>query len=226
MRNLALALVMLFCVCAAARADVVRIGGSSLSYAVPTGFARADGLFPMDLEALDREFGMDTVVFATFIPEADLEARRKDPRFVPSWYVHLAYDAIFSKLSIGDTMFSTATGLVRRVIGKQYADAGFIKKLEGLISGALNRKLTIESMTQKGIVDEKPRYRSILAYGHGKLENDAGAMEDVSLATLTTFFLDNGKLVAIIQANRIRSEEDLPAFTEKALGIAAEITGR
>jgi len=114
---------------------------------------------------------------------------------------------------------------VKNVVGTQYANAGFIGKLEDIISGALNRKLTIQSMSQKGFVEDKPGYRSLLAYGSGELAGGLG-LDKGHLATMTTFFMDHGKLITIIQACRIESEKGLPVFTEKALRIATEITGR
>ena len=223
--RLALSLVLALCFCANAASGTVAIGDVSVTYAVPTEFTRADGLFPLDLKDLDKEFSMNTVVFAVFIPEVDLKIRQNDRRAVPNWYVHLTYDDIFSNISIDRISFNIVTWLVKKVIGKQYNNASFIEKLETIISGALNRKLKIHSMTQEGFVDDKPRYRSILAYGRGELEGDSG-QEEVELATLTTFYIDQGKLITIIQACRIGSEKELPTFTEKALRIAAEISGR
>ena len=223
--RLALSLALALCFCANAASGTVAIGDVSVTYTVPAKFTRADGLFPLDLKALDKEFSMNTVVFAVFIPEIDLKTRQNDRRAVPGWYVHLAYDDIFSNISIDRMGFNIATWLIKKVVGKQYNNADFIEKLEAVISGALNRKLKIHSMTQEGFVDDKPRYRSILAYGRGELEGDSGP-EEVELATLTTFFMDQGKLITIIQACRIGSEKELPAFTEKALRIAAEISGR
>ncbi len=219
------ALVLLLCLCGNAHGETVSIGGKSVSYALPWGFFRADGLFAIDLKELDREFGMDTVVFATFIPGTDLDARKRDRRFVPSWYAHLVYDSIFSKVSIGEAGFVVTTALVESVIAKQYAEPAFREKLGAVIAGALNRRFSVRSMTHKGFVEKELGYRSMLAYGQGELEGKTG-MEPVNLATMTTFFLSEGKLTTIIQACRITSEQDLPSFTEKALRIAAEISGR
>lgn len=225
MRGIVFSLALLLCLCANAYGETVRIGNADIAYSLPAGFAKADGLFPMDLRDLDEEFGMKTVVFATFIPEADVEPRQNDSRAVPSWYAHMAYDAIFSKISLGNTGFVTTVWMVGNVIAKQYANPDFVGKLENVIAGALNRKLTILSMTHKGVVEDRPRYRSMLAYGLGELEGDNG-MEPVALATMSTFFLEQGKLIVIIQACRIDPEDDLSAFTGKALRIAGEISGR
>ena len=65
----------------------------------------------------------------------------------------------------------------------------------------------------------------MLACGYGKLETETGT-EDFSIAILTTLYLTQGKLMIILQAGRIQSEKDLPAFTRKALRIAAEIAGQ
>jgi len=225
MGRLALSLLLAFCFCANAASETIVIGDASVTYAVPAGFARAGELFPLDLKDMDKGFGLNTVVFAVLVPEEDIRIRQNDPRAIPRWYVHLAYDTFFSKHSINNAGFMATTWLIKNVIGKQYDSADFMKKLETVISGALNRKLKIHAMTQKGFVDDKPRYRSMLAYGNGELEDESGT-EKVELATLTTFFMDQGKLVTIIQASRIESENDLPAFTEKALRIAEEITRR
>ena len=224
LRTLAMvpALALFFCVCGNAHGETVSVGGKSVSYQTPSGFARADGLFDINLTELDKEFGMNTVVFATFIPDTDLDSRRRDRRFVPSWYAQLAYDGIFSKLSIGETRFAIVTRLVESVIGRQYAAQPFREKLGSIIAGALNRKIVVHTMTHKGFVEKEPGHRSMLAYGQGELEGETG-MEPVNLATMTTFFMSEGKLITIIQACRIASEQDLPVFTEKALRIAAEI---
>lgn len=225
MGRLALLLVLAFCFCANAASETIAIGDVSVTYEVPAGFARADELFPLNLKDMDKNFGLNTVVFAVLVPEEDIKIRKNDPRAIPRWYVHLAYDTFFSKHTIDNTGFIATTWLIKNVIGTQYDSADFIKKLEAVISGALNRELKIHAMTQKGFVDDAPRHRSMLAYGNGELEGQSGA-EKVELATLTTFFMDQGKLVTIIQASRIESEKELPAFTEKALRIAAEITRR
>jgi len=213
------------CFCADAMSETVSIGNASIAYTVPAGFVRAEKLFSPNLKEMDKAFKVDTVVFAVFVPETDFKIRQNDRRAVPHWYVHLAYDNFFSKHSIDRASFAAITWLVENGIAQQYDSAGFIKKLDTVISGTLNRKLKIRSMTQKGIVEDKPRYRSMLAYGRGVLEGDSGS-EEIELATLTTFFLDQGKLVTILQASRIESEKDLPVFTEKALRLAAEITAR
>ena len=223
MTRLALLLVLAFCFCANAAAETIAIGNVSVAYAIPAGFARADKLFPLNLKDMDKDFGLNTVVFAVLVPEEDIKIRQNDHRAIPRWYVHLAYDGFFSKHSIDNTGFTVTTWMMKNMIGEQYKNAGFIKKLETVISGALNRKLKIHAMTQKGFVEDKPHHRSMLAYGHGELEGESGA-EKVELATLTTFFMNQGKLVSIIQASRIESEKELPAFTERALRIAAEIT--
>jgi len=223
--RLALSLALALGICADAAGEAVAIGDVSVTYAVPAEFTRADGLFSLNLKDLDKEFSMNTVVFAVLIPETDLKVRQNDRRAVPSWYVHLAYDDIFSNISIEHVGFNIITWLVKKVIEKQYENASFIEKLEAVISGALNRKLKIHAMTQEGFVDGEPRTRSILAYGRGELEGDPGP-EEIELATMTTFFMDQGKLITIIQACRIGSEKDLPVFKEKALRIAAEISGR
>ena len=219
------ALVLFFCLCGDAYGETVDIGGKSIPYQAPAGFSRADGLFNIHLKELDKEFGMDTVIFATFIPAMDLDARGRDTRYVPSWYAQLAYDRIFTRLGIGEAGFIVVTELVESVIGKQYANPAFREKLGAVIEGALNRKLVVQAMTHKGFVEKKPGYRSMLAYGHGEMEGETG-MEPVNLATMTTFFVSGGKLITIIQACRVASDQALPAFTEKALRIAAEISGR
>jgi hypothetical protein len=65
----------------------------------------------------------------------------------------------------------------------------------------------------------------MLAHGRGELEGDSGP-EEMRLATLTTFFVAQGRFITIVQACRIKSEKELSAFTEKALRISAEISGQ
>jgi hypothetical protein len=206
-------------------AEELTLSDSVFSYTSPAGFARADGLFAVDLDELDEEFGLNTLIFAQYIPEADIPIRKNDPRAVPAWYVHLAYDGKYSSVRFGKTLFRSTSYAVGKILARQYGKPEFTSKLETLIGGALNRKVVIESMAQKGTVERKPGLRSLLAYGHGKLEGNDGEMEDFTMASLTTFYLVQGHWLTIVQASRIRSEADLPAFTQKALRIAAEIRG-
>jgi hypothetical protein len=217
-----------------ARMETVRIGEASIHYTRPEGFVRADGLFPLDLSELDETFGLKTIVFAQFIPETDRDIREKNPRAVPGWYAHLACDDLFFRHSLNNAGFSVTTFLVEKVVAGQYRQPEFLMKLERLIGNTLGRKLDIRAMTQKGFVEKEPGYRSMLAYGHGVLEADEVDAKDVEdaaaetfiMASLTTFYLTEGKLITLLQASRISSEADLPAFTQKALRIAAEIFGR
>jgi hypothetical protein len=206
-------------------AEELTLSDSVLSYTPPAGFARADGLFVVDLDELDEEFSLNTIIFAQYVPEADIPIRKNDPRAVPAWYVHLAYDDKYSRVRFGKTLFRTTSYAIAKILARQYGKPEFTGKLETLIGGALHRKIVIESMAQQGTVERKPGLRSLLAYGHGKLEGNDGEMEDFTMASLTTFYLAQGHWLTIVQASRIRSEADLPAFTQKALRIAAEIRG-
>jgi hypothetical protein len=209
-----------------ARADAVRLGDAVLPYTHPAGFARADDLFAIELADLDKEFGLDTVIFAKYIPEADAPMRENDRRAIPSWYVHLAYDGKYSRSRLNETFFDVIGYLIGNVLARQYGEPEFTGKLEAIIGNALRRKIVIESMAQKGLVKKEAGLRSLLAYGHGQLEGEDGRMEHFAMASMTTFHLTQGHWITIVQASRIRSEADLPAFTQKALRIAAEIRGR
>ncbi|MDR3322796.1 MAG: hypothetical protein LBS89_01140, partial [Zoogloeaceae bacterium] len=213
------------CAAPAASGETVQIGNAAVAFASPQGFSRADALFPIDLTRMDGEFGTNTVVFAQFVPTEEIAIREADVLAIPSWYAHLSYDDIFSRVSIGKTGFIVTTYLVEKTVARQYGKADFLRELETIISGALSRrKIIITFMTHKGFVEKKPGFRSMLAYGRGQVATKEG-MEDFQLATLTSFYLSEGKLLTLIQATRIQDEKDLPLFTAKALRIAAEMTG-
>ena len=223
MKHLAAFLLLILCLLTPAHAETVGIGNATIPYAAPEGFRRVDGMFPLQLADLDAQFGMNTVIFAQYVPAAYAEIRQKDAQALPLWYIHLAYDSFFSKVSIGRASFASTTWLVESVLAKQYADKNFLQKLEDLIAGAINRKIAIETMQHHGVVEKKSNSRSLLALGHSKLETASG-MVDFTFATMTTFCLVQGKLLTIVQIGQLQSEAELPAFTQKALRIAAQIS--
>jgi hypothetical protein len=223
-------LLLVLCLCPAAAEETVQIGTVqigkvSINFVNPEGFRRADALFPVDIAATDNKFGLNTIIFAKFIPEEAFAVRETDARAVPSWYIHLAHDKYFYEHGINKPVFRSITYLTDKILARQYKNADFIQTLETVIAGALRRRITLHSMTQKGFVEKKPEWRSMLACGYGKLETETGT-EDFSIATLTTLYLIQGKLIIILQAGRIQSEKDLPAFTGKALRLTAEIADR
>jgi hypothetical protein len=206
-----------------ALADTARIGDAVIPYTAPVGFVRADSFYPIDLADLDQQFDLHTVIFAQYVPAADISIRKENPRAIPSWYVHLAYDSKYSQSRIDGWLFNIAAPIIDKLITHQYGKQAFTHKLETILGGALRRKITIESMTQKGLVEKTPRLRSMLAYAQGTVENDNGKMERFAMASLTTFILIEGRWITVLQGARIPSEADLPAFTAKARRIAAEI---
>ncbi|MDR3213468.1 MAG: hypothetical protein LBT71_06070 [Azoarcus sp.] len=207
-----------------ARAETVRLGDTDLPYSPPAGFVRADGLFAVDLADLDKEFGLHTVIFTKYIPVADAPIREKNGRAIPSWYSHLTYDDKYSRYALGETVFGLISHFVGKAVASQYDKPAFIHQLEAVVSGVLKRKIVIASMTPKGFVEKKPGLYSMLAYGHGQVETDGGGTENFAMANMTTFYLARGRFVTIVQGSRIRSEAGVPAFTQKALRIAAEIS--
>jgi hypothetical protein len=221
--RLRLALLLFLNALPGAWADTLTLGEDVVSYTAPAGFVRADGLFALDLADLDDEFGLDTVIVAQYIPEADAPVRENDRRAIPTWYAHLSHDGKYSRSRFGETLFSAVSYIIGEILARQYGKPEFTGKLETLIGHALGRGFVIESMTQKGFVEKSPGLRALLAYGHGRLEGDDGEMEPFAMASLTTFYLAQGHWMTIVQASRIRSQADLPAFTQKALRIAAEI---
>lgn len=107
-----------------------------------------------------------------------------------------------------------------------FSGTGLLKtEIETIVGKALRRKIIIESLKQKGFVDKRPGFRSLLYYVQGHLEADDNRLEKVSLASITTFYRVEGKMVAVVQVAVIQSEDDLPAFTDKALRLAESITG-
>jgi hypothetical protein len=135
----------------------------------------------------------------------------------------LSYDEKYVDATLGNSLFSVIARIIEGIIARQYKQPDFLHKLERVISGALKRKIVIESMQSRGFVEEKPGQRSILAHGRGKLEDDDGNMISFAMACMTTFSLWNGHWITLVQASRLHSEADLPAFTATALRIAAEI---
>jgi hypothetical protein len=223
---LRLALLLFLNALPGAWADTLTLGEDVVSYTAPAGFVRADGLFALDLADLDDEFGLDTVIVAQYIPEADAPVRENDRRAIPAWYAHLAHDGKYSRSRLGETLFAAVSHLIGKILARQYGKAEFTGKLEALIGPALGRRIVIESMTQEGFVEKSPGLRALLAHGHGWLEGDNGEMEPFAMASLTTFYLVQGHWLTIVQASRIHSQADLPAFTQKASRIAAEIRGQ
>ncbi|MDR1887921.1 MAG: hypothetical protein LBQ81_00800 [Zoogloeaceae bacterium] len=210
-----------------ALAETVELGDATIPYAAPAGFARADGLYPLDLSGLDQEFDLHSIVFAQYVPAADIPVRQNDPRAIPSWYVHLAYDDEYSRYTLNEWLFAIVAFFIDKSLVRQYDKPTFTRKLESVIGGALRRKITIEAMTQKGFVDKKTTLRSMLAHGQGLVESnngDNGKMERYVMACMTTFYLREGRWLTILQGARLQSEADLPAFTTRALRIVAEIT--
>jgi hypothetical protein len=213
---------LLLFLAASPRAETVTIGTTSIAYEAPQGFARTDTLFPVKLEELDEEFGMHTVVFAKYVPAAHLEARKADSEALPDWYIQLAYDENFSKLPLVRPGFIVVTALVDKVIAREYASDAFIGKLENVFSGAIGRKLTITGMTQKGFVEKKGKTHSMLATGYAVIEGKSGPL-DFPIGSMTTFILEQYKLITMIQIGRIGSDADLPAFTQQALDRASRM---
>ena len=203
-------------------AETLTIGTASIAYKTPPGFTKVDALFPVQLEDLDKEFGMRTVVFAKYVPTAYLAARKTDPEAMPDWYIHLTYDENFSRLSLNRAGFAATTALLDKGIGYQYTADTFKKKLEDVFRHAIGRNLTIVSMTQKGFVEKRDMARSMLAMGRAVIEGKAGSL-DFPIATLTTFVLDQRKLIVVVQIGRIRSDADLPMFTQQALKRVVQI---
>jgi hypothetical protein len=144
---------------------------------------------------------------------------------VPSWYIHLAYDGHLAGYSLNSFTFAMIARLVERGVAAQYDSADFLRELEAVISGALRREFTLDFMAPRGTVDNARGIRSMLAYGFGQLETDSGP-EDFHLATLTTMYLTQGKLVVILQAGRLEAEDGMAAFRQRAQGIAVEIMGK
>ena len=165
---------------------------------------------------------MRTVVFAKYVPTAYLSARKTDPEALPDWYIHLTYDEKFSRLPLNRAGFITTTALLDMGIGYEYTTDGFKRKLEDVFRHAIGRNLTIVSMKQQGFVEKRDTVRSMLASGHAVIEGKAGPL-DFPIATLTTFVLDQRKLIAVVQIGRIRSDADLPAFTQQALNRVVQI---
>jgi hypothetical protein len=210
---------------ASAGAETVTIGTAVITYEEPQGFVRADALFPLQLDELDAEFGMRTVVFAQYVPAGYPETRAKDPEALPDWYVHFTYDDIFSRLSMGQIGFVITTTLVSMVISHEYGKDDFKRKLGDVFSHAIGRKVTVERITQKGFVEKKAGTRSMLAMGSAMIEGESGDLV-LSIATMTTFTLDQGKLIAAIQIGRVNpdsGEADLIEFTRQALERVPQI---
>ncbi len=204
------------------RAETVVIGTARITYQTPKGFARADALFPLQLEEFDKEFSLRTVVFAKYVPAAWLKARETDPEALPDWYIHLAYDEKFSKLPLNRAGFVATTALLNKGISYEYTTDSFIRKLEDVFRHAIGRELTITGMTQKGFVEKRRRVHSILATGHAIIEGKPGPT-DLPIATMTTFILNQRRFITVLQIGRIDSEADLPAFTRQALDRIAQI---
>jgi hypothetical protein len=208
------------CLCSVASAATVSIGGIPVDYVPPAGFVQAK--IPIKLDVVENKSESNTVIFAQFIPEND--PYRRDASAVPSWYIHMAYDLNLEGQSLSKPVFLMIAGAVEAVLFHRYGKRDFIHKLETVISGAIQRKLTLDAMKSEGVVENRAGVRSTLAYGLGSLETDTGP-EAFHLATMTTFYLAKGKFIVILQAQRIESKEKLPAFHKKALRIAAEIRG-
>jgi len=215
-------LFLLLSLVAPTSAETLTIGTASITYETPQGFSRADALFPLQLEELDKKFGMRTVVFAKYVPTAYLAIRETDSEALPDWYLHLTYDEKFSRLPLNRAAFVTTTVLLDKVIGHEYTTDDFKKKLEDVFRHAIGRNLTIVSMTQKGFMEKRDKARSMLATGHAVIEGRTGSL-DFPIATLTTFVLEQRKLIAMVQIGRIRSDADLPAFTQQALDRVSQM---
>ena len=206
------------------RAETVTIGTASVTYETPQGFAKADALFPLQLETIDKAFSLHTVVFAKYVPLAWLEARKTnaDAEAIPDWYIHLAYDEKFSKLPLNRAGFVTATALLNKSISYEYTRDSFIRKLEDVFSNAIGVKLIIANMKQKGFVEKRREAHSMLATGRVTIEGEADPTE-LPIATMATFVLNQRRFITILQIGRIDSEADLPAFTRQALDRIAQI---
>jgi hypothetical protein len=215
-------LLLLLLFVAPSGAETVTIGTTRIPYEAPQGFARVDTLFPLHLKELDEEFGMKSMVFAKYVPVTYLEAREKDQEALPDWYIHLVYDENLSKIPLFWPGFVMIAALADKVIAREYASDAFINKLENAFSHAIDRKLTITGMTQKGFVEKKGNTRSMLATGHATIEGKAAPVE-LPIASMTTFVLERYKLITMIQIGRINSDADLPAFTEQALNRASQM---
>ncbi|MDR2208957.1 MAG: hypothetical protein LBE22_08315 [Azoarcus sp.] len=215
-------LLLLLFFTASSEAETVTIGTASIVYETPQGFVRADELFPVQLDELDKKFGLNTVLFAKYAPAAYPAIRKADPEALPDWYVHLAYDEKYSKIPLLRPGFVAMTALVGKVIGSKYASDDFKRKLENVFSRAIGRNLTITNLTQKGFVEKKGNARSMLATGHAVIEGKSGSL-DMRIATMTTFVLDQYKLITIVQIGRIGSDADLPVFTREALDRVSQI---
>jgi len=207
---------LLFCLLLAAPsgAEVVTIGTTDIPYETPRGFARADALFPLPLKELDKEFGMQTVIFAKYVPVAYLATQKMDQEALPDWYIHLTYDEKLSKIPLLRMGFVAITALVNKIIAHAYDSDAFIGKLEKIFCQALGRKVTITVMTQKGFVEGKSR--SMLATGGAMIEGKTAPIE-LRIASMTTFVLTQYKLITVTQIGRINSDADLPIFTQQAL---------
>jgi hypothetical protein len=207
-------------------ADTVQIGKTAVEYQQPEGFERADTQYHIQVDALDKRFHTDTEIFAKYVPSADFTKRAENPRAIPSWYIHVAFDRRFNFVAITEASFNTTTYLLLKGASLQSKSPKLKAEIENIVGSALRRKVEIETVEQKGFVNKRPGFHSMAAYGQGKIEGDDGKMTDFQLATMTTFYRTHGKLAAVFQASLVQSPDDLPVFTTTALELAEEITGK
>lgn len=221
---------MLFCLVLcllsgnAAVAASVTIAGTVVSYAEPEGFQQADSVFPLCLENIDQVFGLSTEVVGAYLPQAYTRPSGTSVYELPSWYIHLVYDRKYSFLSLGKSAYAGTVWLIEQRIRKEYASQEFKDMLGEVITKAIGRDMSISSMHSLGVLKQTPNCYSLPAYGLGKIAGPDG-VTDFPLATMTTFYLVQGKMLVIVQVGQLGSEQDMPKFTRKALKIATQITG-
>lgn len=200
------------------------IGGESVFYTVPDGLASVQGILPLNLKALDKEFFMDTKVFGIYVPKTYLDARKQNPEALPEYYLQLCHDAFFTAHSFDNTAFYVLGVVVKSILARQYAKASFREKLAAVFSGAMGLAVHIDALTYLGSIEQTPSRFSVMGTGRA-LVTASGREQAWPFAVVTTLHMVGGKVITTIQIRRTPQRKDVEAFRQEALATVQSVWG-